>query len=537
MEDIYIHNDLEFAKSEKKYQNNIDYNYNNFKSILQKNFYEEKYPNFPYDERQREENNTKHFHEIFAIDDQNNYIDNNQIIRNEENDINNPINKELNNTINNFSKENDNSNSNENNNEYNSGRWSNDEHQKFLQGILKYGNEWKKVQNIIKTRSSTQARSHAQKFFLRLKKELSLNKLANQDKLFDYIIKSCDKTENNLSLSNEQKEKLMTVIRSNIKTEETLNKSEKDYLDVSGKNNNIINIKNDSGSEDFAEEEDNLAYNKQTENNILAFNKKKSCDIGEKKRKVTFCSRKRKSSSDMSFNNNFTKIFNISKEINHKRSIDSSRSNNSFINKFESKDSLEKNNNNYVGNINNNNNFIQEQKININNNYINNQNINSNVNMKDYTIKKVYIQNNIYNIYNYNTNDIKEKSDIYNNSNIFISNKINNFQKANMRTVIFHTDKKTVTKVQKRNKSNEKNNEKNGQTYINNIQNFSMNKNANQENSNNKNCESDPFNLKFDNITSNQTKMDNGFYNYYVGEINEGNNTISEKTNNLFNDN
>ena len=122
-----------------------------------------------------------------------------------------------------------------------------------------------------------------------MKKELSLNKLANQDKLFDYIIKSCDKTENNLSLSNEQKEKLMTVIRSNIKTEETLNKSEKDYLDVSGKNNNIINIKNDSGSEDFAEEEDNLAYNKQTENNILAFNKKKSCDIGEKKRKVTFC--------------------------------------------------------------------------------------------------------------------------------------------------------------------------------------------------------------------------------------------------------
>ena len=106
-----------------------------------------------------------------------------------------------------------------------------------------------------------------------------------------------------------------------------------------------------------------------------------------------------------------------------------------------------------------------------------------------------------------------------------------------MRTVIFHTDKKTVTKVQKRNKSNEKNNEKNSQTYINNIQNFSMNKNANQENSNNKNCESDPFNLKFDNITSNQTKMDNGFYNYYVGEINEGNNTISEKTNNLFNDN
>ena len=44
-----------------------------------------------------------------------------------------------------------------------------EEHQKFIDGILEYGNEWKKVQQIIKTRSSTQARSHAQKFFLKLK--------------------------------------------------------------------------------------------------------------------------------------------------------------------------------------------------------------------------------------------------------------------------------------------------------------------------------------------------------------------------------
>ena len=61
------------------------------------------------------------------------------------------------------------------NESYNTGRWSQDEHLKFIDGILKYGNEWKKVQEFIKTRSSNQARSHAQKFFLRIKKNLAQN--------------------------------------------------------------------------------------------------------------------------------------------------------------------------------------------------------------------------------------------------------------------------------------------------------------------------------------------------------------------------
>ena len=36
---------------------------------------------------------------------------------------------------------------------HNSGRWSEEEHQKFIEGILEYGNEWKKVRKIIKTRT------------------------------------------------------------------------------------------------------------------------------------------------------------------------------------------------------------------------------------------------------------------------------------------------------------------------------------------------------------------------------------------------
>jgi SHAQKYF class myb-like DNA-binding protein len=59
---------------------------------------------------------------------------------------------------------------------YNTGRWKETEHKKFLEAICTYGNNWKKVQECIGTRSSTQARSHAQKFFMRIKKYLSYRK-------------------------------------------------------------------------------------------------------------------------------------------------------------------------------------------------------------------------------------------------------------------------------------------------------------------------------------------------------------------------
>ena len=113
---------------------------------------------------------------------------------------------------------------------FNSGRWSDDEHKRFLEGILTYGNEWKKIQNIIKTRSSTQARSHAQKFFLKIKKDLKLSNNKNKNfkinnntneindnfsiKYFFDILND-NETNNNikkLKLCNEQKEKILNFI-------------------------------------------------------------------------------------------------------------------------------------------------------------------------------------------------------------------------------------------------------------------------------------------------------------------------------------
>ena len=51
----------------------------------------------------------------------------------------------------------------------NEGRWSKEEHDKFLEGIVLYGINWKKVKTLIGTRTSIQVRSHAQKFFYKMK--------------------------------------------------------------------------------------------------------------------------------------------------------------------------------------------------------------------------------------------------------------------------------------------------------------------------------------------------------------------------------
>ena len=51
----------------------------------------------------------------------------------------------------------------------NEGRWSYEEHIKFIEGIIQFGKNWKNVQKYVGSRTSAQARSHAQKFFLKLK--------------------------------------------------------------------------------------------------------------------------------------------------------------------------------------------------------------------------------------------------------------------------------------------------------------------------------------------------------------------------------
>jgi len=77
--------------------------------------------------------------------------------------------------------------------DYKAGRWTNEEHVSFLEAIFLYNNNWRKVQQHIKTRSSTQARSHAQKFFISLKKKIfeeienPSENTFNQEKFINYL--------------------------------------------------------------------------------------------------------------------------------------------------------------------------------------------------------------------------------------------------------------------------------------------------------------------------------------------------------------
>lgn len=55
-----------------------------------------------------------------------------------------------------------------------SGRWTKEEHQRFVEGLKKFGKNWKQVEEYVGTRNGAQIRSHAQKFFNRLEREFNL---------------------------------------------------------------------------------------------------------------------------------------------------------------------------------------------------------------------------------------------------------------------------------------------------------------------------------------------------------------------------
>ena len=59
-----------------------------------------------------------------------------------------------------------------------SGKWSEEEHERLLEGLHKYGNQWVKVCQYVQTRTAAQIRSHAQKHFAKLRQQ-ELKKLTN----------------------------------------------------------------------------------------------------------------------------------------------------------------------------------------------------------------------------------------------------------------------------------------------------------------------------------------------------------------------
>ena len=151
---------------------------------------------------------------------------------------------------------------------FNEGRWSEEEHEKFLEGIVLYNINWKKVTTLIETRTSMQVRSHAQKFFNKMKvcKDESLGidftsntvcnfkDMINQIKninsnyniinVFKYLTDKCDKFEKSRKKIEERYNNI-TFQRNELNNQFNIINLEEDNSNINDKNflfNQINNI-------------------------------------------------------------------------------------------------------------------------------------------------------------------------------------------------------------------------------------------------------------------------------------------------------
>ena len=123
-------------------------------------------------------------------------------------------------------------------NNSNNGRWSKEEQNLFAEAVLKYGNDWKNIQNHVSSRNITQVRSHAQKFLMKLKesnllKERGLEQNLSWTKIMNFL-------KNNLTYD-ELKDVLFSV-------EQTGQKKNRNESLKSNKNKNKINKNNNKNS-------------------------------------------------------------------------------------------------------------------------------------------------------------------------------------------------------------------------------------------------------------------------------------------------
>ena len=64
----------------------------------------------------------------------------------------------------------------ENTDRENTGRWTSQEHLLFLEGIQNYGKDWKRIADLIPSRTVVQTRTHAQKYVQKVAKQQQAQK-------------------------------------------------------------------------------------------------------------------------------------------------------------------------------------------------------------------------------------------------------------------------------------------------------------------------------------------------------------------------
>ena len=157
------------------------------------------------------------------------------------------------------------------------GRWSRDEHKKFIEAIIKFGNNWKEVQEYVNSRTSTQARSHAQKFFEKIKKNNTLKFFETLDSDYSENFTNATIMQLHNQYGNKSKNEINNVVNKFLSLEYDLPKKRRKLMNnnINGiprkkNNNNKSNIKNNNEEYDeneYEEQEDNEAYKDNNNNN------------------------------------------------------------------------------------------------------------------------------------------------------------------------------------------------------------------------------------------------------------------------------
>ena len=156
------------------------------------------------------------------------------------------------------------------------GRWKFKEHMLFLEGLDKYGVNWKKICPLIKTRTPNQVRSHAQKFFLKLKQVKDeqlgidftsdninsirdmINNIKSINSDYDLILVFLYLSEKYVVMKKDKKtikhkkELIIEIDNNSSSDKNTKNENNKDIIinnsnqdiDISNDNNNIFNNNN-----------------------------------------------------------------------------------------------------------------------------------------------------------------------------------------------------------------------------------------------------------------------------------------------------
>jgi len=69
----------------------------------------------------------------------------------------------------------------------NTGRWTEEEHQLFIQGLRLHKKQWKQIAELIKTRTVVQIRTHAQKYFQKLMKRAGGDESLGEKEVSDLL--------------------------------------------------------------------------------------------------------------------------------------------------------------------------------------------------------------------------------------------------------------------------------------------------------------------------------------------------------------